>query len=113
MLDKIKKVRENLSKKAKDLGFIIHPELIYFDDSRSWSLYVYGQVVGVGAYKFGAYRNYNGGGCRGPIEHNGRGQDNTIELGQLFKEALLEIESIYNEGYEDSEPWELPSGVLM
>ena len=104
---------EVLVNHAKQLGFILTPEQIYFDDSRSWSLYVYGKTLGLACNKFGAYRNYHGGGCRGAIEHNGRGQDNTYELGELFKDTLLDIEALINEGYEDADPWELPTGVLM
>lgn len=109
----IEQIIQELSEQAKGLGFIISPSLIYFDDSRSWSLYTPGHVVGVNVSKFGAYRNYNGGGVREAIQHNGREQDGTIELGQLFQDALLRIEDLINEGYEDAEPWELPTGVLM
>ncbi len=114
MWEQIREVKEELSQQAKEqFGFIISPDLICFDDSRSWSLYVPGHIVGAGANKFGAYRNYNGGGIRGPIQHNGRDQDNTVELGQLFQDSLLKIEAIYNRGYEDADPWYLPTGVLM
>jgi hypothetical protein len=47
------------------------------------------------------------------MEHNGRYQDDTYELGELFKDALLDIEALINEGYEDADPWELPTGILM
>ena len=104
---------EVLVNHAKQLGFDLTPEQIYFDDSRSWSLYVYGKTLGLSCNKFGAYRNYHGGGCREAMEHNGRHQDNTYELGELFKDALLDIEALINEGYEDADPWELPTGVLM
>lgn len=106
-------ITQELSDKAKELGFIISPKLIYFDDSRSWSLYTPGHIIGVNVAKFGAYRNYHGGGVRDVIQHNGREQDGTVELGQLFQDALLKIEDLINEGYEDAEPWELPTGVLM
>ena len=104
---------DKLAEEAKELGFNIKPEQINFDDSRSWSLYIHGSVIGVNVYKFGAYRDYNGGGIRGPVQHNGREQDGTIALGELFKKYLLVIEDFYNEGYEDAEPWDLPTGVLM
>jgi hypothetical protein len=104
---------EELIKKAKCLGFKLKSEQIYFDDSRSWSLYVYGKTLGLSCNKFGAYRNYHGGGCRDAMEHNGRSFDNTYELGEAFKNALLQIEALINEGYEDADPWELPTGVLM
>ena len=109
----IEQIIQDLSKQAKELGFVISPNLIYFDDSRCWSLYTPGHVVGANVNKFGAYRDYNGGGVRGPIQHNGRGQENTVELGKLFQNALLAIESVYNAGYEDADPWDLPTGVLM
>lgn len=113
MEERYDEIINELVKKAKTLGFKLKPEQIYFDDSRSWSLYVYGQTLGLSCNKFGAYRNYHGGGCRDAMEHNGRMQDNTLELGELFKNALLQIESLINEGYEDADPWELPTGVLM
>ena len=102
-----------LSVEAQTLGFIIPANMIYFDDSRSWSLYTPGYVIGVNVNKFGAYRDYNGGGVRGPIQHNGREQDNTKKLGELFQKTLLKIESLINSGYEDADPWDLPTGVLM
>lgn len=113
MEERYDEIINELVKKAKSLGFKLKPEQIYFDDSRSWSLYVYGQTLGLSCNKFGAYRNYHGGGCRDAMEHNGRSQENTYELGELFKNALLQIESLINEGYEDADPWELPTGVLM
>lgn len=106
-------IKQDLAYKARLLGFKIDPEKIYFDDSRAWSLSVPGRTVGANAVKFGAFRNYNGGGCRGPIMNNGREQDGTVELAALFESALLEIEALINEGYEDADPWELPTGVLM
>ena len=109
----IEQIIQELSKQAEELGFIISPKLIYFDGSRSWSLYTPGHIVGINVAKFGAYRNYNGGGIRDAIQHNGREQDGTIELGQCFQDALLKIEALINEGYEDADPWELPTGVLM
>ena len=113
MEEKYDEIIEELVKKAKQLGFKLKSEQIYFDDSRSWSLYVYGRILGLSCNKFGAYRNYHGGGCRDAMEHNGRDYENTYELGELFKNALLKIEALINEGYEDADPWELPTGVLM
>ena len=113
MEERYDEIINELVKKAKTLGFKLKPEQIYFDDSRSWNLYVYGKTLGLSCNKFGAYRNYHGGGCRDAMKHNGRMQDNTLELGELFKNALLQIESLINEGYEDADPWELPTGVLM
>lgn len=113
MEERYDKIIKELVKKAKQLGFKLKPEQIYFDDSRSWSLYVYGKTLGLSCHKFGAYRNYHGGGCRDVMEHNGIGQENTYELGEAFKDALLKIEALINEGYEDVDPWELPTGVLM
>lgn len=109
----IQRIIEELSEHAKELGFIILPKMIYFDDSRSWSLYTHGHIVGANVVKFGAYRNYNGGGVRDTIQHNGREQDGTAELGQLFQDALLKIEAFINADYENADPWELPTGVLM
>lgn len=86
---------------------------IEFDDSRAWSLYVSGSKLGLNVNKFGSYRVYNGGGTRGPIEHNGRTQDGTVELGNKFADALKEIEEAINKGYEDSEDWDKPTGVLF
>jgi hypothetical protein len=113
MEERYDEIIEELVEKAKSLGFQLKSEQIHFDDSRSWSLYVYGRTLGLSCYKFGAYRNYHGGGCRDAMEHNGRSQDNTHELGEAFKNALLQIEALINEGYEDADPWELPTGVLM
>ena len=102
-----------LTIEAQTLGFIIPTDMICFDDSKSWSLYIPGHVIGVSVNKFGAYRDYNGGGVRGPIQHNGREQDGTKKLGELFQKTLLKIEAFINSGYEDADPWELPTGVLM
>ena len=113
MEERYDQIINELVDKAKQLGFKLKSEQIYFDDSRSWSLYVYGSVLGLSCNKFGAYRNYHGGGCRDAMEHNGRGQDNTVELGEAFKYALFAIEALINESYEDADPWELPTGVLM
>lgn len=107
------KIINQLVQDCQKLGFNIQSSNIFFDNSRSWSLYIWGNLIGVPVNKFGAYRDYNGGGVRGPIMHNGRMQDNTLELGGLFEKALLQIEKLYNKGYENADPWELPTGVLM
>ena len=104
---------EDLVNKANELGFELNPNRIYFDDSRSWSLYICGYDLDLDVNKFGAYRNYLGGGVRSGICSNGRAENNTLELAELFEEALKQIENLYNNGYEDAEPWELPTGVLM
>lgn len=109
----IQRIIEDLSKNAKELGFVILPNMIYFDDSRSWSLYTHGHIVGANVGKFGAYRNYHGGGVRDAIQHNGREQDGTAELGQLFQDALLQIEAFINEDCTDVNPWDKPTGVLL
>lgn len=91
----------------------IDPDSIYFDDSRAWSLYVDGYSIGLPVNKFGAFRNYLGGGVRGGIEHNGRTQDGTVEAGELFKKYLLAIENVINGEYNNEEPWENSTGVLL
>ena len=106
-------VIEDLVSKAEELGFELNPNRIFFDDSRSWSLYICGYDLDLDVNKFGAYRNYLGGGMRGGICHNGRELENTIALGELFVEALESIESLYNSGYEEAETWEQPTGVLL
>ena len=50
---------------------------------------------------------------RSGICSNGRAEDNTIELAELFEKALERIENLYNSGYEDAESWEQPTGVLL
>lgn len=84
---------------------------VYFDDSRAWSLYIDGAKIGLPVRKFGAYRNYLGGGVRGGIEHNGRTQDGTVELGNKFADGLRRIEDAYNSGFDGPE-WDMPTGVL-
>ena len=102
---------DTLCDKATQLGYNITPNDIIFDDSRAWSLYIYGATIDHPSYKFGAYRNYLGGGVRGALTHNGT--DDTYDLGQLFADTLSAIEDIINSGYEDAESWELPTGVLL
>lgn len=104
---------KNLVEKAEELGFELNADRIYFDDSRSWSLYVNGYDLDLDVGKFGAYRNYLGGGMRSGICSNGRKQDNTLELAELFEKALEKIENLINSGYEDCESWEQPTGVLL
>lgn len=104
---------ENLVERANKLGFELDADRIYFDDSRSWSLYVSGSDLGLDVGRFGAYRNYLGGGVRSGICSNGRKQDNTLELAELFEKGLEEIENFINSGYEDCESWEQPTGVLL
>jgi hypothetical protein len=104
---------EELSNNARKLGFDIKPWTIIFDDSRAWSLYTYGSNIDQPVYKFGAYRNYLGGGIRGGICHNGDDAHDTYELGELFAEYLSKIEDLYNSGYEDEPSWEQPTGVLL
>ena len=93
----------------------IKPDDVQFDDSRAWSLFVWGNLMNLGCNKFGAYRPYLGGGVRGSIDNNGRDEEGTTELGELFESALKEIESAYNEELtpEASESWELATGVLL
>lgn len=93
----------------------IDAEDIEFDDSRAWSISVPGHLMDLGCNKFGAYRPYLGGGVRGSIENNGRDEEGTKELGEMFENALLEIEKAYNEELtpEASESWELATGVLL
>ena len=104
---------EDLVSEAEELGFELNANRIYFDDSRSWSLYICGYDLDLNVNKFGAYRNYLGGGMRSGICSNGRAEDNTIELAELFEKALERIENLYNSGYEDAESWEQPTGVLL
>jgi hypothetical protein len=104
---------EDLVTQAEELGFELDTNRIYFDDSRAWSLYVCGDDLDLPVYKFGAYRNYLGGGMRSGICHNGRKQENTLELAELFVEALEQIEALYNTGYEEDEEWDKPTGVLL
>lgn len=87
---------------------------VYFDDSRAWSLYTYDEKYTKGKVgKFGAYRDYLGGGIRGNLKNNGRADYGTSTSGKLFESALKRIEEIYNQGYEDSESWEKPTGVIL
>ena len=83
-----------------------------FDDTRSWSIYVSGKKLGLPVYKFGAYRNYLGGGVRGQIQHNGREKEGTVELGEFFAKKLAEAEDLINKGHEKEPVWEKPTGVL-
>lgn len=113
--EQIEELINNLAKSAKRLGFTnIDADDIIFDDSRAWSLYIPSSLKHQwNARKFGAYRNYLGGGICGGIQHNGDTHDGTYELGCLFAHTLAEIERLYNQGYEDSPSWEQPTGVLL
>lgn len=93
----------------------ITPDSVCFDDSRAWSLSIRGDLMGLSCRRFGAYRNYLGGGVRGEMEHNGRDQDGTTALGNLFASALREIEAAYNEDFSPDacEFWEKATGVLL
>lgn len=106
-------VFKDLANDAKKLGFQFDFTDVTWDTSRSWSLYIPGKTIDAPVAKFGAYRNYHGGGVRGKIQNNGRTQENTIKLGILFERALIKLEDLYNEGYENSTPWELPTGILI
>lgn len=105
-------VADTITKVKEVLGIELSDRDIHFDDSRAWSFYVYGNLLDLPVFKFGAYRNYMGGGVRGSIEHNGRKQDGTYELGEFFAEQLKRIEDLINAGYEDEEAWLKPTGVL-
>ena len=106
-------ITRDIIAKVKELtGKDITDRDIHFDDSRAWSLYVPGSVLNLACNKFGAYRNYMGGGIRGQINHNGRDEDNTYELGEFFAETLKRIEDLINAGFEDEEDWDKPTGVL-
>ena len=84
-----------------------------FDDSRAWALYTTEKPADekTPGYcrKYGAYRDYLGGGIRGALCCNLTG-----ELNDLFTSALRRIESIYNgDGAYDCESWEQATGVLL
>ena len=93
----------------------ITPDDIIFDDSRAWSLSIRGDLLGLSCRRFGAYRGYLGGGVRGEMEHNGRDQEGTTELGNMFAAALREIEKAYNEELspEATESWEMATGCCL
>lgn len=86
--------QEIIDKVKEVLGKDITCNDIHYDDSRAYGLYVPGETLGLNCNKFGAYRNYLGGGMRGPIENNGRAQDGTEELGEFFAKVLSEIEEM-------------------
>lgn len=104
--------QETIDKVKELTGKDIDADTLHFDDSRTWSFYVEGPALGLSCQKFGAYRNYMGGGVRGPIQNNGRKEDNTIELGKFFAQQLAKIEDLINTGYEHEEVWDKPTGVL-
>lgn len=108
-------ITRDIIAKVKELtGKDIEDRDIHFDDSRAWSLYVPGSKLGLPVNKFGAYRNYMGGGVRGSIAHNGREQDGKefAELGDFFAKTLKRIEDLINAGFDDEEDWDKPTGVL-
>lgn len=116
IINTIEEVKEELAEKclAYCEGGFITPNDIIFDDSRSWSLYIHGYRLGLDVNKFGAYRNYLGGGIRSGIKSNGRECDGTVELARQFENGLRQIENIYNSDCpEDAEQWELNTGVLL
>lgn len=76
---------------------------VFFDDSRMWTL---GYKDDEGYH--GVQRPYLGGGVRGAIRSNMKGQ----EL-EDFKSALLDIEHIINSDTEGLESWEQNTGVLL
>lgn len=85
---------------------------VYFDDSRAWALYTEQKPAAEKTpgqcRKYGAYRDYLGGGVRGGIECNLTGYLNT-----LFVYALKRIESIINDETDGLESWEQNTGVLL
>lgn len=93
----IEEVIEKISK--------ISGQRVFFDDSRMWAL---GYKDADGNY-FGVQRPYLGGGVRGSIRSN----IEDVDLRKAFTDALLEIESIINEGCEDLPSWEQNTGVLL
>lgn len=77
---------------------------VFFEPSRRWCLayHVPGGLAG-------AYRPYMGGGVRGSIcAATGDTDRNTI-----FAAGLARVEQLFNDGADDCEPWDLPSGVLL
>ena len=107
-------IYEEVAKKCNEVfpDANVSADDIVFDDSRGWSLYISGSKLNLPVNKFGAYRNYLGGGVRGSIDNNGRVQEGTVELGDFFEEKLEEIESIINSGHEEEPTWDQPTGVL-
>lgn len=93
--------QEIIDKVKEVTGKEITADDIHYDDSRAYSLYVLGDKLGLPVYKFGAYRNYLGGGMQGPTCHNGREKEGTVELGEFFAEKLDEISNILMEPSED------------
>jgi len=86
---------------------------VFFDGSRNWSLGICGNILGYPVAKFGAYRNYMGGGVRSGIKHNGEKARGNFTKGELFKNALLKIEKIINKDSEGTQSWEQNTGVLL
>lgn len=101
----------NLVKKARDLGFDFDERDVIYDDSRAYGLYVYADKVGLrhACIKFGAWRNYLGGGLRGNIGNSSQffKDEKLKELAIAFEDALKEIESLeyYDDFAEHVEDW--------
>lgn len=96
------RVREELFEKCEEvLGDdceLVSDSQIYFDDSaRNHVLYVDGALLNLPVSKFGAWRDYLGGGALSEVKHNGRTQDGTVELGKLFAKKLEELDSLLME----------------
>lgn len=81
---------------------------VFFDDSRMWTLGYKDKDTGT---YYGSQRGYMGGGVRGSIRT--RVPEENPEYEELFKNALLEIESIINSDTEGLESWEQNTGVLL
>lgn len=107
---------ESLVEKANELGFDFDERDVIYDDSRSYGLYVDAYCVGLdhACRKFGAWRDYLGGFLRDAIDNSGRYIPNKEEkceelriLGQVFEDALREIESLeyYDDFAEHVEDW--------
>lgn len=109
--------KELIEEIVEEINRTINPNVtiddIEFDESRAWSLFIRGDKLNIPVRRFGAYRNYEGGGVRGPIYNNGREQDGTIKLGKMFEEALIQIENEINEDCKNLPEWEWNTGVLL
>ena len=91
----------DLVDKAKKLGFEFEFDDVKFDTSRAYGLYIEGDTIGINVGKFGAYRNYLGGGLRGASCNSSQWffDGKLQELAFLFHKALEDIESL--EEYDD------------
>jgi hypothetical protein len=92
---------KDLVEKAQELGFDFDEDDVIFDDSRAYSLYVYGSTINEPVYKFGAWRNYLGGGLRDSIQNSSMyvEDEKLKKLAMLFADALKQIEDL--DDYED------------